>query len=47
MIPCLYTIVNDARYGFALLKGQKEVSRNSLEPAFQRNDNNTIIPQLI
>jgi multidrug efflux pump subunit AcrB len=46
MLPCLYTIVNDVRYGFAMLKGEKEVARNVLEPAFQRNDNNKIISQL-
>ncbi len=37
MIPCLYTIMNDLRVGTALLSGQREISRHTLEPAFQRN----------
>lgn len=37
MLPCLYTIINDLRYGMAFLSGQKEIQRHTLEPAFQRN----------
>lgn len=37
MIPCLYTIMNDLRVGKAFLSGRREISRHTLEPAFQRN----------
>jgi len=37
MIPCLFTIMNDARMGKAVLFGQGNLSRHTLEPAFARN----------
>lgn len=36
MLPCLYTIINDLRYGMAALTGKKEILRHTLEPAFLR-----------
>ena len=45
MLPCLYTIINDLRYGMAVLTGKKEILRQALEPAFQRNANAQLIEQ--
>jgi hypothetical protein len=36
LIPCLFTIVNDIRYGAARVKGRFPFYRNTLEPAFTR-----------
>ena len=45
LLPCFYTIINDLRFGFAMLRGRKEIARNKLEPAFQRHDAGTLLPQ--
>lgn len=37
LLPCLYTIINDIRYGLALFSGNKNISRHSLEPSFKRS----------
>ena len=44
MLPCLYTIINDLRYGVAWLTGKKEILRHTLEPAFQRASTKTTEP---
>ena len=45
LLPCLYTILNDLRFGLAWLRGHKEIVRNRLEPASQRPDTGTLLPQ--
>jgi len=46
MLPCLYTIINDLRYGMAALLGKKEILRHTLEPAFQRKAGAKTIGQI-
>lgn len=45
LLPCLYTIINDLRYGLAFVKGRKNISRNVLEPAYYRDTASTPIAQ--
>ncbi len=37
LLPCLFTIINDIRYGIASIKGRTGFYRNTLEPAFSRH----------
>jgi len=47
LLPCFFTIVNDLRYGLAMLHGRKEIARNRLEPAFQRHDVSPPMTQIV
>ena len=46
MLPCLYTIINDLRYGMAVLTGKKGMLQHTLEPAFQRKARAKTIEQI-
>ncbi len=37
LLPCLFAIINDIRYGIASINGRTGFYRNKLEPAFARN----------